>query len=88
MTYQSKQGRLPRTKIQAAVLASFLSAFLVIQVLCPTVHAQVITGTLSGTVQDNTGAVVPNATLVVKNVLSGDTRTAVSNKYPFAFSAE
>ena len=76
MTYQSKKGQPPRTKILGAVFsASFLAFPLVLT--CPTIYAQVITGTLSGTVQDNTGAVVPKATVIVRNTLSGDTRYCV-----------
>ena len=40
---------------------------------------QQLTGTLSGTTVDSTGAVVANAKVVMKNELSGDTRTTVSN---------
>ncbi len=40
--------------------------------------AQQLTGTLSGTVYDQSGAVVPDAQILLKNQLSGDTRTAVS----------
>src|SRR5277367_2142838 len=44
----------------------------------PSGHAQQLTGTLSGTVYDQTGAVVPKANVVLKNESSGDVRTAVS----------
>src|SRR6185369_10131401 len=40
---------------------------------------QQLTGTLSGTTMDSTGAVVANAKVTMKNELSGDTRTTVSN---------
>jgi hypothetical protein len=40
---------------------------------------QQLTGTLSGTTMDSTGAVVANAKITMKNELSGDTRTTVSN---------
>ena len=40
---------------------------------------QQLTGTLTGTTMDSTGAVVPNAKVTMKNELSGDTRTTVSN---------
>ncbi len=40
---------------------------------------QQLTGTLSGTTMDSTGAVVANAKVSMKNQLSGDTRTTVSN---------
>src|SRR5271170_1558600 len=44
----------------------------------PSGHAQQLTGTLSGTVYDQSGAVVPKANIVLKNESSGDVRTAVS----------
>ncbi len=40
--------------------------------------AQQLTGTLSGTVYDQSGAVVPKANVVLKNELSGDVRTATT----------
>ncbi|OFW34677.1 MAG: hypothetical protein A3J28_03445 [Acidobacteria bacterium RIFCSPLOWO2_12_FULL_60_22] len=41
---------------------------------------QVTTGTISGTVQDSTGAVVPGANVVVRNVDTGLTRTVVNDE--------
>ena len=80
MNIEFKKRRVRRNQFSGYVLASCLSLMPVASVFVPAAHAQVITGTLSGTVQDNTGAVVPGATVVVKNALSGDTRTAVSNQ--------
>jgi|GEM_PF-212990 hypothetical protein len=40
---------------------------------------QQLTGTLSGTTFDSTGAAVPNAKVTMKNESSGDTRSTVSN---------
>jgi hypothetical protein len=40
---------------------------------------QQLTGTLNGTAYDQSGAVVPNANVVVKNEASGDTRTTTAN---------
>jgi hypothetical protein len=37
--------------------------------------AQQLTGTLSGTTYDSTGAVVPNAKVTMKNEASGDVRS-------------
>lgn len=42
-------------------------------------YGQQLTGTLSGTTTDQTGAVVPNAKIVIKNEASGDVRETVSN---------
>ena len=42
-------------------------------------HGQQLTATLSGTTYDQTGAVIPRATVTVKNEASGDTRQTTSN---------
>jgi hypothetical protein len=60
---------------RAAVGASLLSSVL-FATLC---FGQQLTGTLTGTVLDSTGAVVPSANVSMKNMASGDTRTTVSN---------
>jgi hypothetical protein len=50
--------------------------------------AQGTTATLGGTITDATGAVIPNATVNLKNEASGDMRTTVSNgSGVFSFSA-
>ncbi len=41
-------------------------------------NAQQLTGTISGTAYDQSGAVVPKATVVLKNEASGDVRTTVT----------
>lgn len=56
--------------------------------ITPSIYAQVTTGTIGGTVTDTTGAVVPGATVVLKNAQSGDTRQVTSNGAGvFTFSA-
>ncbi len=42
-------------------------------------YAQVTTATLSGTVQDASGSVIPNALVTLKSALNGDTRTSQSD---------
>ncbi|MFZ0689905.1 MAG: carboxypeptidase-like regulatory domain-containing protein, partial [Acidobacteriaceae bacterium] len=42
-------------------------------------HAQQLTGTISATVYDSSGAVVPGATITLKNSASGDIRRTVSD---------
>ncbi len=58
-----------------------LCAFLVLSLLClaPAARAQFITGSLSGTVRDTTGAVVPKANVTLTNEATNDARTTVSN---------
>jgi outer membrane receptor protein involved in Fe transport len=46
---------------------------------CQLVLAQVSTGTISGVVQDNTGAVIPNASVVVRNADTGISRTLTTD---------
>lgn len=55
--------------------------FIAAMVLFPAIpaHAQQLTGTLSATVYDTTGAVVPGATVKLTNEASGDVRTTTTN---------
>ena len=46
-------------------------------------HAQSTNGSLTGTVDDASGAVIPGATVVLKNVSSGDERRTVTNNDGF-----
>ncbi len=62
-----------RKTMGAAVL------LLVVILLASSGSAQQLTGTLSATVSDSAGAVVPNAKVTMKNDASGDVRTTVSN---------
>ena len=67
---------------QLAVLSKTVSAaalLLVLILLASAGFAQQLTGTLSATVYDSAGAVVPNAKVTMKNAASGDERTTVSN---------
>lgn len=65
-------GALKKATTAAALL-------LVLILLAPISFAQQLTGTLSATVDDSAGAVVPNAKVTMKNDASGDVRTTVSN---------
>ena len=52
------------------------------------VYAQTVTGTISGTVRDASGAVIPNATVKLTQPATGVTREGVTNdKGDFVFSA-
>ena len=67
-------------------LAWLLGAVLVLSGLSS--NAQQLTGTISGTAYDQSGAVVPQANVVLKNEASGDVRTSVTdNAGHFAITA-
>src|SRR5713226_5054318 len=63
-----------KTALLPLFALSFLACFFNL-----TLHAQTVTGTLTGTVADSSGAVVPNANVEMKNDNSGDIRKTVSN---------
>jgi hypothetical protein len=52
---------------------------LAVMAVAPLCFAQQLTGTLTGTVYDSTGAVVPKATVTMKNVATGDIRTTTTD---------
>ena len=60
------------------ILSGLLIAAMVLFTAIPA-HAQQLTGTLSATVYDTSGAVVPGATVTLKNTESGDLRKTVSD---------
>ncbi|MGC2162617.1 MAG: carboxypeptidase regulatory-like domain-containing protein [Silvibacterium sp.] len=70
--YPARLGK-PVVSALFSVLLLALLAFLM-----PAGNAQQLTGTLSGTVLDQTGAVIPGAQITLKNQTSGDIRTATS----------
>ena len=53
--------------------------FIAMLLVCTGLQAQNVTGTLTGTVADPSGAVIPGATVIMKNEQSGDERRTVSN---------
>jgi len=67
-----KLAGLKKTSGAAALLLVFI-------LLASNCFAQQLTGTLSATVTDSAGAVVPNAKVTMRNAASGDVRTTVSN---------
>jgi hypothetical protein len=68
-----KHRLAPAWPIRFALVASFL-------VLASPLSAQTITtGDIAGVVKDPTGAVVPNATVTLKNTENGQSRTQTSN---------
>jgi len=60
-------------------ITSSAALLIVVILLASTGFGQQLTGTLSATVADSAGAVVPNAKVTMKNDASGDVRTTVSN---------
>lgn len=61
---------------------------LVLATLLPAAFAQTSNGTLTGTVADSSGAVIPQASVVAQNEASGDVRrTVTNNEGYFAFSS-
>ncbi len=61
---------------------------LLLSMLCGSASGQVGAGTLSGIVQDQTGAIVPGATVTIQNAASGARRMSQSNgSGSFTFSA-
>src|SRR5271155_2324436 len=67
------------SKFNRVVLEKALAVLAVFALLASFSFAQQLTGTLSGTTYDSTGAAVPNATVTMKNAASGDVRSTVSN---------
>lgn len=60
-------------------ITSAVAVLFVLVLLASNCLGQQLTGTLSATVSDSAGAVVPNAKVTMKNDASGDIRTTVSN---------
>ena len=65
-----------------------LSSFLILLLFIPQMHAQLTTGSLSGTITDTARAVVPNANVVLLDEATKDRRTTTSNSVGrFTFAA-
>lgn len=60
-----------------------LAVLLAVYALPATVSAQTVSGTLQGRIVDRNGAVIPGATVLVKNVETGQERTLTSNEDGF-----
>ena len=62
------------------------SLFLPLLLLTPLVHAQSAAGTITGTVTDSSGAVIPGATITIENPVSGlkrSVKTDAGGQYKF-----
>ncbi len=70
------------------VLLSFVAVILTVFIASQTAQAQSIFGTITGTIADSSGAVVPNANITITNKTSGDVRRSTSNNDGyFSFSS-
>src|ERR1035437_5047223 len=70
-----KHGLFPMCVLVALIAATFVQ---------PQLHAQATSGTILGLVQDQTGAVIPDATVTITNVGTGESKVAktdVSGNY-------
>ena len=67
------------TKISKALLALML-ATPVITALPGTANAQAVTGSIEGSVSDPSGALVPNATITIRNTDLGTARTILTSR--------
>jgi outer membrane receptor protein involved in Fe transport len=78
---------LQAKKFSAALMAATI--MLALTLVAPAIHSQTITsGDITGVVTDSSGAVVPGAKVVLKNVETGDGRTVDSGadgQYRFTF---
>ncbi len=61
-------------------ISQWVGLFLLAALSTASVFGQGVTGTLTGTVLDNSQAVIPNVAVVVKNEQSGDVRRTVTNQ--------
>src|SRR3990172_38908 len=71
--------RLFRQGRSTFVTTGLLGLILALQ-MAAVASAQLPTATILGTVKDNSGAVIPGATITVRNVETGSSRTVVSTR--------
>src|SRR5437867_2952484 len=66
-------------RAKCVLLAFLVGAFLLAPMSVQRLHAQVLYGSVVGTVTDQTGAVVPGAMVTMTNVQTGQSREAISD---------
>src|SRR4051812_19968480 len=80
MRHDGKRGSCAISPIGRCALSNKTFWLASLLLLATTVaSAQVTTGTISGTVRDTSGAVLPNASIAIKNVDTGSGRTVQSD---------
>ncbi len=72
------QAAVISARVPALSAPSYIWAIVLCLLLCPALFAQ-DTGSITGTVTDNSGAVVPNAQIQVSNASHGVSRTTTTN---------
>ena len=73
-------GNLVRPKVNTTALKVVFGIALCLSlILAPNASAQVIYGSITGNVQDQAGAMIPSATVVVTNQATQETRTTTTN---------
>ncbi len=70
-------GAWPTHHLRAALASLGLVSALIVS--APLLHAQAVTGTILGTVTDNSGAVMPGVTVTVTQTETGQSRTYVTD---------
>jgi hypothetical protein len=74
-------SKIRTTKTVACFLAFVILVFS--PLLSPTAHAQVAGATITGTVSDQSGGVLPQAAISIKNIATGITRTSTTSTAGF-----
>ena len=74
-----KKFRHPIAMLSVSLSAWAVAIVAVLLLAAPTAKAQTSSATLDGTVLDAASAVIPGATVILKNEASGDERSVVSN---------
>ena len=83
MKYPQRKRAPGFTPLLGGVLATCLLVPMATTISTLPASAQVTTASLSGTVLDDTGAIIPNAPIVLRNELSGDKRSGKTNSTGF-----
>ena len=77
----SAEPKVSRWSNRAAISMRWIAAVvLVLLGVTSLSHAQVLYGSITGTVSDTTGAIVPNVTVNITNQQTGEVRTTAANQ--------